>query len=490
MSVGLPRRSGTVFTGPRSALELWHATGAPQRRMLLGRWSGVEAPPATRIDIAILAPCPQEVSRVWLDGSIADAAGRLDGDGLVWVVVGPRWRGVAERAIRRSGLVLLDAVLAIPPWPHSAHLVPFARGAFADVGPRRLRVSRIAAGAIAWLLSSRIPAYIVRRVAPGCALLAARAPASTRVFAWLGELDGREVGTAAVSTGSRYDARTAVAMRFDDAGTPDLVVKTALDEGGAQRLRHEGEALEHLGPAAAGAGAQVPIRRASPQPWLLATGPIPGQSVDDLLATAPARLEEVAAGVAQWLLAWNSATAVDVPAPAELLAETVGRPIARLVAARVAPHDYGAAVTDLVGELAGRSLVGVAVHNDLTMANVLRDGPRLGILDWESAVGLGFPLTDLWYMLVDALARARGIAHVRAVEAFSRPEADVSEALTRLPARHAMCLGLGHRESILSFHACWLGHADDELRRGITDGPFVHVLRAVATRRLLWPATA
>src|SRR5690348_2748084 len=137
-----------TFMGPQSALELWHRTGAPQRRMLLGRWSGIEAPPAGRIDIAILAPSPQEASRVWLERSIADAARRLDSDGLIWVVVGPRWRRVAERVIRRSGLVLVDAVLAIPSWPHSEHLVPFSGAAFADVGPRHLRVSRTAAEVI------------------------------------------------------------------------------------------------------------------------------------------------------------------------------------------------------------------------------------------------------------------------------------------------------------------------------------------------------
>jgi hypothetical protein len=488
--VAPPSGSGTTFMGPRSALDLWHATGAPQRRMLLGRWSGVEAPPAARIDIAILAPCPQEVSRVWLDGSIADAARRLDGDGLVWVVVGPRWRGVAARAIRRAGLMQLDAVLAIPPWPHSAHLVPFSRGAFADVGPRHLRVSRTAAGVIAWLLASRIPAYMVRRMAPGCALLAARAPATRRIFGWLGEIDGREVRDATVSTTSRYDGRTALTMRLGDAGIPDLVVKAAFDERGVARLRQEREALERLGPAAAGAGAQVPVWRASPHPWLLATGPIPGHSGDDLLAARPGRLEEIATRLAQWLLAWNSATAVNLKAPAELLAQTLAQPIARLVAAGVAPRDYGAAVTDLVGELAGRSLVGVAVHNDLTMANVLRDGPRLGIVDWESAMAVGLPLTDLWYMLVDAIARARGIVHARAVEAFLRREADVPVALTRLPAHHAACLRLDDRQSLLAFHACWLGHAHDELRRGTTNGPFAQVVRAVATRRLLWPATA
>jgi hypothetical protein len=121
------------------------------------------------------------------------------------------------------------------------------------------------------------------------------------------------------------------------------------------------------------------------------------------------------------------------------------------------------------------------------MSNILVAGPAPGILDWESATATGLPLVDLWYALADGVARAGRVTHASAVEALATRTAPAPTALARIPAEHAAALRLSIDETILAFHVCWLGHADDELRRGAKDRQFCGVVRAVAALRLLWP---
>jgi hypothetical protein len=466
---------------------MWHPTGAPRLRLALGQWAGTgggedDGP----VDLAVVAPSGVEVSRAWLRRSISLAGERLAADGVLWIIVSRRWRGTAERALRRCDLVLLDAVLTIPAWPHSEHLVPLEPAALRDAGPRHLGLPRAAAWIAGGLVSANGVRRLVRRVAPGCALVAAREP-RPRVLRWLGDLDGRGIATATVSAGPRRGARVAVAMRFGARKhAPDLVVKVALDETGMKRVQAERAALERLGAAAASAGAEVPVPRPSTPPWLLATSALAGRPAAAVLASASRRLEPIAAAVADWLLEWNSATASEMPATEALLDELLVGPADRLTAAGVAAEHYAAAMTMLAGRLQGRGLLVVAAHNDLTMANVLDGGQSLGILDWESATAVGLPLVDLWYALADGVVHASSVTHAGAVEALVAGRPPAPAELARTPAKHAAALGLTVDQAILAFHACWLGHADDELRRGLADGPFMAVVRGVGTRRLVW----
>jgi hypothetical protein len=50
----------------------------------------------------------------------------------------------------------------------------------------------------------------------------------------------------------------------------------------------------------------------------------------------------------------------------------------------------------------------VLQHNDLGSWNLVVDGPEFTVLDWEDALGHGFPLWDLWYFLLDVLAHLDG----------------------------------------------------------------------------------
>jgi hypothetical protein len=476
------------FAGPRAELDMWHPTGAPRHRLALGDYAGAgDCEDDDPIDLAIVAPSPIEASRDWVERTIALAARRLGDGGVLWIVVPRRWRGTAERALGHCDLTLLDAVLAFPPWPRAAHLVPLARTALRDAGPRHLGLPRATAWILGSVVSVRAVRRLLRRTAPSCALVAAREP-GLPMFRWLGDLDGASVASATVSSGPRRDARVAVAMRFvAHRRAPDLVVKVALEQAGVERVQAERVALERLGPTAARSGADVPVPKACTCPWMLASDPLAGRSAAAVLTGAPRRLLPVAGAVADWLARWNAATASRTLASAEMLERLVGGPVGRLAADGTASEPYARAVAMLAARLEGRSLVVVAAHGDLTMANVMTDRPAPGILDWESAVAIGLPLVDLWYSLADAVACAARVTHASAVEALVTGTAPAPGALAQMPARHAAALRLTADEATLAFHVCWLGHADEELRRGVENRRFGDVVRTVAARRLLWP---
>jgi hypothetical protein len=476
------------FTGPRCGLDMWHPTGAPERRLAIGSLAGESDATEGAVDLVLVAPSAEEASSEWVEAAIVQAAELLSADGLLWIMVGRRWRRSAERSVSRCGLTVIDAVLAIPGWRQAEHLVPLSPVALRDAAYRHLGGERLGASMLRWLIALPFVRRLVQRMSPACAYAVARDP-GLQAFRWLGELDGTGVATATVSLGTRSDARVAVALRFPPGrAAPDLVVKAALDEAGVKRLTAERAALERLGTTAAGAGTAVPVAgRHRTRDWLLATDLLPGRSAAAILSRAPRRLLPIASAVADWLLRWNAATARrSLASPAPLDRWLLG-PLGRLAAAGVAPVPYARALELLASRIEGGQLILAAAHGDLTMANVMAGGPTLAILDWEAAAPAGLPLSDLWYMLADGVARAARVPHAVAVKALAGGSSPAPRALGAVPARHAAALGLTVEEASLAFHSCWLAHADDELRRGVADAPFTAVVRAVAEEPRLWP---
>jgi thiamine kinase-like enzyme len=206
-----------------------------------------------------------------------------------------------------------------------------------------------------------------------------------------------------------------------------------------------------------------------------------------VLARDPGQLGRLATAVADWLRAWGNSTTSATVADSAALDELLLAPLEQVTSAVSTPPAYRDALHRLAGRLEGHELVLTAAHNDLTMANVLDAGDSIGVVDWELATAAGLPLRDLWYSLADALVRARDLTHAEAVDTLVRRAPEIPAALARAPANLSAELSLGRDQSLLGFHACWLAHAADELRRGRSDGPFVAVVRQVASQRLLWP---
>jgi hypothetical protein len=283
----------------------------------------------------------------------------------------------------------------------------------------------------------------------------------------------------------------AVMLRYPERGPgPDLVIKAALDDGAQERLRRERSALAALGPGAARAGARIAMPRLATPSWALAMDVLPGMPAAAVLARSPGRLEPVVTAVGRWVEAWGLSTAAQVTMTHDLLERTMLQPLAIVEhACALNPH-YFRVVRELAARLHGDRLPFTAAHNDLTMANVLVAGEGIGIVDWEDAEPACLPLGDAWYALVDALARAMRVTHATALAALLDGSAPLAPRLARAPQTLARRLALGDDHALAGFHACWLHHAANEVRRGELDGRFLQIVRALADGAIAWEAWA
>jgi aminoglycoside phosphotransferase (APT) family kinase protein len=117
--------------------------------------------------------------------------------------------------------------------------------------------------------------------------------------------------------------------------------------------------------------------------------------------------------------------------------------------------------------LLGSSLPRVATHNDLTMHNVLLAGDALpGIIDWEAAREDGIPLSDFFYLAVDAFAADGGAGDRGGTFAacFSGVSTQ-SVAVMRIAKSIAQAVQLPAAMIPICFHACWVQHAANELEK-------------------------
>ncbi|MBA2332863.1 MAG: phosphotransferase [Actinobacteria bacterium] len=291
-----------------------------------------------------------------------------------------------------------------------------------------------------------------------------------------------------VRLGWRGRAGAAVVYWFaNDHRRPTGVAKVpagiAGDDMGAEDV-----ALRTLGPAARAAGARVPevVRSASRESAgaLLLTA-VEGHPAARLLARRPQQLPALLDSLVAWLSAWNFATyvAADDTGGGHLL-EAVA--VARKVENR-APEAAGYAswLDGLCAEVASQ-VPTVAAHNDLTMWNVLvGSGNEISVLDWEAARPDGLPLADLFYTLVDAVAAATKSARLDALRACFTAPGRVLHVARALASRFGYVERLPPEVIDVCFHACWLLHADDALRRraGQTDEEFIQIAEWLARER-------
>jgi hypothetical protein len=478
--------------GPVVELDLLHPTGRAAARLAIGGAArAIDHGEGERpVDLVVVAPRPDEVSRAWLLAALATAADRMAHDAVAVVIAPRRWRRTAERAIAAAGLVPADAVVTAPVWPDTKHFLPIAAAPLADGGPRYLGLGPFRARLAGTAARLEVGRRLMRRRAVGCALVARRRTGS-EPFAWLAALDGAASARATVSGPTRADAPTAVVLRYPVSGSvPDLAIKVALDDAGRRGLARERTALTELAPAAARAGVEIPTVNRDGPPWLLSTTVVRGAPASSVLARRSSQLERVARALVAWLTEWNRATASPAVASADLLDRLLLDAADRVTASDTSLADYRRLVGDLALRVRGQPIVLVTAHHDLTMANVLDGGRTIGILDWEAADSAALPTTDLWYALADGAALACRISHAEAVEALVLGDARLPSWFSRAPAELASALSMPPDEGILAFHACWLHHAANEVARGERDGRFLAVVRSVATRRLLWPEPA
>jgi aminoglycoside phosphotransferase (APT) family kinase protein len=263
------------------------------------------------------------------------------------------------------------------------------------------------------------------------------------------------------------------------------VARVGIAPAATRETLGEERALATLGPGAAAAGATVPRSVASTRldgvPVVVETG-VPGRVAASSLGERPRDVQAVLDRVLAWLLRWNRATATPAALTPSLLEDEVLSP-ARLVA-RALPEgdDHVRFLERLCEEAAGAGAALAPAHGDLTMTNVLlaQDG-SIGVVDWDTARAAALPLADFFYTVVDA--RAASQRYVDRARAFSDCFSATGRYAEDVRARQSSferALGVTPEVRTVSFHACWLHHAANELARGETDGPFVQIARQLA----------
>jgi len=113
------------------------------------------------------------------------------------------------------------------------------------------------------------------------------------------------------------------------------------------------------------------------------------------------------------------------------------------------------------------------------MANILRDDSgSLGIVDWEAAIPMHFPLTDLLYLYVDAIAGTFEFdSRFGAFQACFLAQSTYMEHLDVQIKRLKRATRLPDELADLCVHACWLHHAANEQERdaNASSGPFLEI---------------
>src|SRR5256886_1633531 len=235
-----------------------------------------------------------------------------------------------------------------------------------------------------------------------------------------------------------------------------------------------------------GSRSRVSVPSGAPKPPPPPPAPCPaappaGPPAHGMARGSPARGAGLVGDLARWLEGWDGATAA--PRPFERAdGERLLLEPARRLAPGVAHADADLSRLDrLVEACTGRPMPFVAAHNDLTAANVLVDeNDRLGIVDWEHAAPDCLPLGDLAYAAADVAAAVAGYRdRPEAFAACFAPGGAFAGLTRELLHGAARSRGIDAVAVELCLQACWLRHADNELRKlgGEGERPFLAILQ-------------
>jgi hypothetical protein len=311
------------------------------------------------------------------------------------------------------------------------------------------------------------------------------------LFDWLLRLTpGSGPQRTIVTRAWHEESGSSVIVLFDQAAPePRAVAKVVSPPVAFRTAPDESPALEVVAAQARIDGVDTPT--------LLSTGfvggcrvvvesALRGRLAAATLAGRPRHVPVILNRIFGWLESWNRLTLVaDAFAAAEI--EATLRDMARFLEPQLPEFsEYEAWLHDICGKIGSGKVAAVAAHNDLTMANVLIGSRgRLGIVDWEAANERSLPLCDLFYATVDAYTAAAGYAaRVEAFESCYLREGPAAEVARRHLTVFRDALGLTSAAVAACFHACWLGHAANEVARGdARNGVFLQIMQRIVRDR-------
>lgn len=467
-------------------LELLLPSGVVRRVQILGAGAvgglafGDAEVVDARADLVLITPSRDDLRQPgWLPRAISGAVEAAVPEGAVYVVLPRRRRGRARRLLRQAGLSEQVAITHLPA-NDPRYLVPLEREAWKYAFAQM--IGSPAAFRLAARLTMRVPlgASLLRVALPGLGILARR-PEAPALAAWVRAATPQAPAGSAVAARSWRGSAGAVTLHCIGARRGDAPVVVKATPGFAT----EAETLRRFGVDAEAAGARVPrvlaqVERAGSS--IVVQSFVGGTPAARAPAARSRRRLPVVQALVAWLAAWNARTAAEAVLDAAYLERCVLAPFDAVEPTLRRSQPYGDFLRRLCDRVEGTIARLVAAHNDLTMWNVLVDRRgHIGIIDWATADSASLPLTDFFYAVVDAHT-ATGRYPSRHAAAAACFGTDGSPTALVAPLQRQLLAAVPADAAIveLSYHACWLHHARNDLLAGDSDGEFVHVLQAQA----------
>jgi hypothetical protein len=479
-----------------SALALLHPDGVAHTSFVLGGncpevlRPDLQKGSAGNTDLFILAPSRDEYSRKgWLEAAVQSMSQELSPDGIGYVFVPPLWRPSVLRLVRKAGLQMEASFRHLPDWPSSRSLVCIGRntGQFAAAALMQAPAwKRILADQIHRYAGTR---WLLIMLWPSTGL-AVRRPGARPLFHWLFQGEGRpiEPGNGIVRGSWRGSNGAHLVYGFSrENPSPSVIAKTvAVDK--APLLKQEARVLQELSSSARQAGARVPVILGSQhgdRHSSLLLSFLPGRPASDLLALQPGRFFSMMNRIVAWLENWHRATVSIRPLERQQVEQTLLVPLDRLAPSIRGAEKYRDWLVRRCQEVVGNPAPLVAVHYDLTMANLLFDerGP-FAVVDWETACRESWPLVDFYYAVTDAVRVTAGCpSWVEAFRTCFLSQGSFSARVAAWQTRLQSAVDLSPRIAELCFHACWLHHACNEQQANQPGKPrpFLEIVQWLAT---------
>jgi hypothetical protein len=269
-------------------------------------------------------------------------------------------------------------------------------------------------------------------------------------------------------TGGRRSINKVVGLPIGHAaGKPQLVVKFARTAAEEEALQHESHVLQLLAdarPELTGAPKALFLARRSGR---LALGETALEGEPLIWRLTRDRFDRLCTSVTEWLvgLAGSGEPHPRAAWQARLLEAPLER-FARNYAPVVSPDEIARARAAL-STLDALPLV--CEQRDCAPWNVLLDGDRVSLADWESAEPNGLPALDLVYFLTNAALLVAGVLDSGPVAPWYTdsldPDSDAGRTVARCEALYCGRVGID-AELVPSLRLlCWTIHAHSEYRR-------------------------
>ncbi|HEU5085932.1 MAG TPA: aminoglycoside phosphotransferase family protein, partial [Roseiflexaceae bacterium] len=403
------------------------------------------------------------------------------------------WRSYVVSLLRKHGLAVTQAMLHVPTLESTHYMVPLQADALTYTFSHLIPTRRWRRGLVTSAL--RIPGAVAlaSNMIPAIGLLAQRRGAAPSC-AWMSERLGTTNATTIVASSWRGRMGSVVLYHLDERQHwPTAVAKTTLHNNRPMLHIQEMANLQRIAHTAQVEQAHIPkpvwLGMLGHRPVLVQSS-VEGASLAHSLKARPERLSVMLMRIADWLEAWNRATATRARLTRELLHEQVLQPAATVAAYLPEGRAYYGWLEQRTQALLGTTVPMVATHNDLTTSNILvNEQGRLRIVDWETARLRGLPLMDFLYAVVDAVM-ATGLAGNR-VQAFKHcfcSHNSDTEVIRRLHTRLVNELQVPPACVELAFHACWLHHAANEVQQQPARSyqPFVEIVKHISHNPAEW----